>query len=594
MPQKRKRSTTAKKNDLPSAKRSALQNLLQATTVARAGEGNPPARPVSVAEPVPKPVTPPRATKKRAPRKYRFQAQTLFCTFPQCDTTKEVALENLLASWKENVLWCCVAEEKHENEDPHLHAVVKFKSQVDYEDAHFADFIVGKHGSYEACRSLNKALEYVQKDGNFVTYGELPKRFTAKKPDGMLLSAVKMIESGCSMEQVRKAYPVAYLIHRAKFLEYERAVRSAVAAEVLPSFPGFVVPTITEDYYGHQVATWINKNFMEPRTHKQPQLWLCGASNIGKTYIVEQLQKYFMIYRPCGTSKFYDGFSEEIHDAMCFDEYKGHKTITELNGLLEGVTVNLEVKGAIIQKTSKNGNMPIIILSNYTPQEAYHNATDQALDPLLNRLLVVHVTDSPYRFNLAIQADREDSGRDAGQDVQHETSSEGLRDPPPIESDEGTTESSDLSPRPLDILPVQTGRQSNRSLDLPILGLESPIPTPAEYYGRTYGVEDSSNDSDSEQFTIPISRSKTPSPEYRPSGGSPNPFRRRPVLSPIVRSGTIHRSDKSPIRRMGEGDSRRESPPSASVTLPVAKQRCKRCNLDQCLCYMMYNTGYAK
>lgn len=411
MPPKR----PAHQRSVPNSKRPCLAELLQATTVATATEGNPLPRsptvslPQEQALPVPEvvpPSPPPKAPSKKRTRKYRFRGQSLFATFPQCTTTKETALSNILSEWSDT-LFVIVCEEQHANEDPHLHCIVKFKSQLDIEDPHFADFIGGKHGSYEPVKAMNRAIEYVMKDKNYITHGELPKKFvTVKEKIGD--SVIKAIQEGATMEMIRTGWPLYYMMHMRKIMDYYAAHTAAMMSTKLKDFPGFVVPNILTDRIGYEVATWANLNFLSPRTHKQKQLWLCGPPDCGKTHFLEQLEQYYLIYRPVKNSKYYDGFSEEIYKGMAFDEYKGQKYITCLNELLEGTTVNLEVKGSMVRKSKEKGNMPIIILSNYTPAEAYHNSTQQALAPLLSRLLVVQIEEEGYRLDLKVNTVEEE------------------------------------------------------------------------------------------------------------------------------------------------------------------------------------------
>ena len=53
-----------------------------------------------------------------------------------------------------------------------------------------------------------------------------------------------------------------------------------------------------------------------------------------------------------------------------------------MNELLEGTTVQLEVKGSFVIKSAAKGNIPIMILSNFTPAEAYSKCSTIAVAPL--------------------------------------------------------------------------------------------------------------------------------------------------------------------------------------------------------------------
>ena len=258
---------------------------------------------------------------------------------------------------------------------------------------------------------MKQAIEYVMKDGNFITYGNLPKGFSETGPEKKVKvgdSVIKLLDDGATPEVVRKTFPLYWMMHNKKITEYYNAVQAEAQAKLLPKFPGFVVPSPIADPYGHAVATWINDNFMKPRSHKQLQLWVCGPPNIGKTHIAMQLKEYFQIYEPARNSNYYDGFSEDVHKAIIFDEFKGNKTITEMNQLVEGTDMLLHARYAFVRKSAKKGNCPVIVFSNFTPKEAYPNVTDQALAPLLVRFKVVQVLEEDYRFGLVAAGDEPD------------------------------------------------------------------------------------------------------------------------------------------------------------------------------------------
>jgi len=72
---------------------------------------------------------------------------------------------------KGHVKYAIICEEKHEDGEPHLHAMICFAKKVDIRDARYFD-IEGCHPKIEAVKHVAKTRNYVKKDGNFIEYGD--------------------------------------------------------------------------------------------------------------------------------------------------------------------------------------------------------------------------------------------------------------------------------------------------------------------------------------------------------------------------------------------------------------------------------------
>ena len=71
-----------------------------------------------------------------------------------------------------------------------------------------------------------------------------------------------------------------------------------------------------------QIATWLNLNLFKPREFKQPQLYLYGPKNVGKTTLVEWLGNFATVYSMPTSEDFYDSYNEEFHDLVVMDEFR--------------------------------------------------------------------------------------------------------------------------------------------------------------------------------------------------------------------------------------------------------------------------------
>ena len=86
--------------------------------------------------------------------------------------------------------------------------------------------------------------------------------------------------------------------------------------------------------------------------------------------------------------RWWDAYGDGEYDIIILDEFRSQKMITELNPILSGDSISLSRRG--MAPVVKRDNLPVIILSNYTPEESFPNATEHGkLAPLLDRLTVV-------------------------------------------------------------------------------------------------------------------------------------------------------------------------------------------------------------
>lgn len=126
-------------------------------------------------------------------------------------------------------------------------------------------------------------------------------------------------------------------------------------------------------------------------TQKKCHLWLVGPPNSGKTYFVEQLQTVGVHLYQGPYNNDFTGFDQDYHQIIFFDEFRGQLTVQSLNDLCNQFT-RLNCKFGGIQKTKK---VLVIILSNYTIEEAYHNLKEkdsEVLESLKTRFRVIRFT----------------------------------------------------------------------------------------------------------------------------------------------------------------------------------------------------------
>lgn len=104
-----------------------------------------------------------------APVPFRFCAKKIFLTYPRCTLSPERLVSELQeACGVLKEYW--VAQERHVDGEPHLHAVLVFDKVVDTRNAHFFD-VAGFHPNVQRIRNLRWTIAYVCKGGQLMHVG---------------------------------------------------------------------------------------------------------------------------------------------------------------------------------------------------------------------------------------------------------------------------------------------------------------------------------------------------------------------------------------------------------------------------------------
>lgn len=312
---------------------------------------------------------------------FRMNAKTYFLTWPQNDTEKDVVLQRVVELWGDDISFAVVCAESHRTGEPHLHCIVGFKSKKNIIDANpVLDSLTGKHGNYQGAKSARKVLRYVCKDGNFVTYGDVPD-FSEKA--GKLELIAGMLSSGSTVPAVAKEYPGVFLLHKRKIEEFAAwSKRQKMVESLIP----WSIGALVADGPTSALVEWLRENILEPRLHRQKQLWIYGPPGIGKSRLIGQLQERLRVYVIPRDEEFYDEYEDGLYDLCVLDEYRSHKTLNWLNSWLDGSTFPIRQKG---RQAVKNDNLPVIICSNYAPETCYKESVTR--DAFIDRLTVVEL-----------------------------------------------------------------------------------------------------------------------------------------------------------------------------------------------------------
>lgn len=327
-------------------------------------------------------VLPPPPSK---PSRFRLQGKNFSITFPQCDVKKEVASERIEQEFKDSMKGYVVCEENHKDGTPHLHVYLSFHDKKTFCKTDCFDFIGGKHGNYQVTKSVKKWVEYVTKAGVYVAKG-VDVDAIKKKKASISTSIAESICQGKTLSEINKESPGYVMINKRKIEEYESWIKCESAKKqkidwIMPVTDGLTDANL-------QIAKWICLNIRQTRKFKAPQLYIHGPRNLGKTSLVEWLERSLSVYHMPTTEEFYDHYSDD-YDLVVIDEFKGQKTLQFMNQFLQGSPMTIRKKGS---QSMKYKNLPVVILSNYALNDCYPKAAnDGRLDTLLCRLEIVEV-----------------------------------------------------------------------------------------------------------------------------------------------------------------------------------------------------------
>lgn len=316
--------------------------------------------------------------KVEKPKKtFKLEGKSFFCTFPQSngEITKEQVMDKIIKLMEikgRKIQGIVVGEEPHEVEGRHFHCAWKIDKKINMGKALCLDEITGKHGNYQTARQWTDVVVYCAKQEDYcfrdLDVQAIRKSKTSKRGISFETAANKII-NGSRVPELIKECPGFLMQNKKKIEDFINLVDKL--ADDVPLAEWTKAFTESTDWSSGRLVEWLNLN-CGPKTvrpFKQKQLWLCGEANIGKTTLVEQLSKYHKVYYCPYDGDWYDNF-DKTYDLVVLDEFRGQKSLQWLNKFLEGSPMPLNRRST--NTYTKLRNIPVIILSNSTPEKCFH------------------------------------------------------------------------------------------------------------------------------------------------------------------------------------------------------------------------------
>jgi len=344
---------------------------------------------------------------------FRIESKNIFLTYPQCQTSLSEFQKRINEFFGNNLEKGVISQESHKDLGLHLHAAICLKERIRSRDPKVFDALVDppKHPNIMTKFSggITKAFTYVMKDGNFTSLGQAFDlnafiEAALKKKSTRTALILKDIKEGQTLDDLVEDHSEYLLTNLRKVKEYldflslrERRLQFAEAqtlkVRVRPA-DNFC------SSWNQEIASWLKLNLRETRAHRQKQLWICARPGMGKTSLIMMMEKEFKlsVYYWPKEEVWWDAYSDGAYDLIVLDEFHSQKTITQLNPILSGDPTPLSRRCSA--PLTKRDNLPVIIMSNYLPEECFSKVAANApskLEPLLDRLTVVQV-DGPIRI----------------------------------------------------------------------------------------------------------------------------------------------------------------------------------------------------
>lgn len=283
---------------------------------------------------------------------FQINSKTLFLTYPECNVSKERALEIFQTIFKDIESYA-IAQEKHKNGHDHLHCYIKLKTQFRSRNPRFAD-LDGHHGNYQGCRSSKGVLKYCTKEDDFISNLDVGELLGKSKTKKEILG--KRIIEGEDLDEIVKEHPeliFGYKRLREDIEEYKVSTNRKTRELEIPN----------------EVPNPWNKTFLVDTDNKKCHYWFYSTiPNKGKTtgVILPLIRTHSaVLFDPQAT---YHEITEDTKCIVLDEVKKGSIKYDVLNQICDGTKkFRIFMKGYI----SLQEKPLVVICSNFSIDEVF-------------------------------------------------------------------------------------------------------------------------------------------------------------------------------------------------------------------------------
>lgn len=343
-------------------------------------------------------------------RDFRVAANRVYFTFSRCRefVSEDCTLWDIMGyhlAYLPPTKYYVMCHERHADGGHHHHVYIEFQRKIDRSLESFEFMFDQRPQSQKISKaewSPTKITEYIKKDGQWVEDGRPPLAPVVKANSVKVSDTIaKAVIGGITDEELYAQYPGYFMVHRRQIQEFRAVVEANKPRELLPfrevrDFDDSLQYGTFQAAMLYDLMRWVrfNVNNYPRKDMRQKHLWLWGPTKVGKSRLLAQLSSMVHTF-DCPMDGSFNGFTD-AHDLIVMDELEGQYTIAQMKRLCQGMSSVLKFK--CFPGVRKTRNQPVIVTSNKSPEEIYHNVFDKSptsLMALIERFVVIHI-DFPF------------------------------------------------------------------------------------------------------------------------------------------------------------------------------------------------------
>lgn len=341
---------------------------------------------------------------------FNFDNKRVFLTYAQCPISPQIVVDFIrLLIAPTTIRWYVVSTEQHQDGNDHIHALLEFSDRVHTRNPRFFDLahrdengVKTFHPNIRPVRNIKRQVDYVTKMGDFIHDGIDLLALQSKKAS-RLVDVANEINKGASLRDINQSHPDLVMMQMHKLEQYINYASTLRQKQQLEEWRGL---SMTMNEFLRPLVSWLNSAIKQPRPPRSKQLYLYGPPGIGKSRMIADLSRFLSIYHIPTEEPYYDSYEDKQFDLAVVDEFRSQLKIQWLNSWLAGQLMPLRKR---MRSYIKTDNIPTIILSNYSPEQAFHKAAmknDTGFQAFLDRLEVIYL-ETPFQLNFDVSATQE-------------------------------------------------------------------------------------------------------------------------------------------------------------------------------------------